>query len=341
MRHSHRIFRVKLRLLLLIFFAAQFTYAAPFLWVTDLNNRQVLVVDCATNTVVKTISSSEGSFASPNGIAITPDGQFAYIFNESSASLSVINTSTFQLVNQISLGVPASSINFVAISPNGAFAYTANGTANSVSAINIATGSVHTISGISGAKGVAFSLDSAFAYVVGSSAIFQINTSDFSITTPFTATLSAPQYITIAPNGRYAYVSNFISSNVVVLDLSNYATVATISLPSSNPIGIAISPDGGTIYVADSLGDRIFLIDALTNTLLPSLTYSAINPLAMLATPNGQSVYTLNRNGPLVSQPTASGSSSISVPGTSGSTYLSFTLLNIVQHAAARPSNQR
>lgn len=331
---------MKLPLLLLSFFAVQFAYASPFFWVTDLNNSQVLVIDIATNTVVKTITSSEGSFSTPNGIAFTPDGQFAYIFNEATTSVSVINTSTFQLVNQISLGVPASSVNFMAISPNGAFAYTANGTANSVCAIDVATGSVHTINGISFAQGVAFSSDSAFAYVVGSSAIFQINTSDFSVTTPFTATLSAPQYIAVAPNGNYAYVSNFFGSNVVVLDLSNYATVATISLPSSHPIGIAISPDGGTLYVADSQGDQILVIDALTNTPLPSLTYSAVNPLKLLVTPNGQSVYTLNRNGPLVSHPTASGGSSISVPGTSGSTYLSFALLNIVQHAAARPSNR-
>lgn len=332
---------MKLWLLFLSFFALRATYASPFFWITDSNNSQVLVVDVATNTVVRTITSSEGSFSQPNGIAITPDGQFAYIFNVSSSSISVINTSTFQLVSTISLSLPISSVNFIAVSPNGAFAYTANGTANSVCAINIATGSVHTITGISGANGVAFSSDSAFAYVTSSFAIYQIDTSDFSVTTPFTATLSDPRYITVAPNGNYAYVSNFFGPNVVVLDLSNYATVATISLPGSQPIGVTVSPDGGTVYVADSQGNQILLIDALTNTLLSSLTYSVADPLNMLATPKGQSVYTLNRNGPLVSKATASGSSSTSVPDTSGSTYLAFALIDIVQHAAAHPSNRR
>jgi hypothetical protein len=44
----------------------------------------------ATNTVTATVTSLSG----PQGVAVTPNGEYAYVTNEGSGTVSVINTST-------------------------------------------------------------------------------------------------------------------------------------------------------------------------------------------------------------------------------------------------------
>src|ERR1700677_2093765 len=58
------------------------------------NTTTVSVVSSTTNQVVATIPG----FSNPTGIAVTPNGQFAYVSNDSAATVSVINTATNQIV---------------------------------------------------------------------------------------------------------------------------------------------------------------------------------------------------------------------------------------------------
>ncbi|PHA20275.1 40-residue YVTN family beta-propeller, partial [Bacillus toyonensis] len=72
-------------------------------------------INTASNTVVATVPVGFG----PIGVAITPNGQFAYVTSTSSKSLYKINTVTNTVVATI-LSDPTHSI---AITPNGQFAY--------------------------------------------------------------------------------------------------------------------------------------------------------------------------------------------------------------------------
>jgi YVTN family beta-propeller protein/autotransporter-associated beta strand protein len=58
------------------------------------------VISAATNLVVATIPVG----APPFGIAITPEGNFAYVANDVSNNVSVINTTTNQVVDSIPVG---------------------------------------------------------------------------------------------------------------------------------------------------------------------------------------------------------------------------------------------
>ncbi|PEQ46184.1 YncE family protein, partial [Bacillus cereus] len=79
------------------------------------------------NTVTATIPV--GSF--PTGVAITPDGNFAYVTNL--GDVSVIDTST----NTVIATVPVGSSPFcVAITPDGNFAYVTNNIDDTVSVID-------------------------------------------------------------------------------------------------------------------------------------------------------------------------------------------------------------
>ena len=64
---------------------------------------------------------------------------FAYVTNELSSDVSVINTATNTVVATVPVGLAPIG---VAITPNGAFAYVANFSSNDVSVINTATNTV-------------------------------------------------------------------------------------------------------------------------------------------------------------------------------------------------------
>ncbi len=64
------------------------------------------MINTATNTVIATIPVG----TAPHGVAITPDGAFAYVGNEYSNTVSVIDTATNTLVD---------TVQGVAVAPEG------------------------------------------------------------------------------------------------------------------------------------------------------------------------------------------------------------------------------
>ena len=57
------------------------------------------VINTSTNEVVKTVTD----FGSPQGVAITPNGTYAYVTNDS-GTVSVIKTSTNTIVKTVRVG---------------------------------------------------------------------------------------------------------------------------------------------------------------------------------------------------------------------------------------------
>lgn len=101
------------------------------------------VVDISSNTIVATIALG----IQPSGIAITPNGQFAYVSNyhtlyngpnftdltASQGTVNIINIHTNKVISPtIKVGLSPAEI---AISPDGQFAYVTNYTSNTVSVI--------------------------------------------------------------------------------------------------------------------------------------------------------------------------------------------------------------
>ena len=80
---------------------------------------------------------------SRSGVAVTPDGKFAYVTNSFSNTVSVINVATNLVVGGTDCQVgDFSAARGVAITPDGKFVYVANTATNgfgTVSVINVAT----------------------------------------------------------------------------------------------------------------------------------------------------------------------------------------------------------
>jgi YVTN family beta-propeller protein len=79
---------------------------STLVYITDLDNSTVSVIDTATNTVTTTIPVGTG----PSGVAVTPDGATVYVANQFSSTVTVIDTAT----NTVTTTIPD-----VGVSPFG------------------------------------------------------------------------------------------------------------------------------------------------------------------------------------------------------------------------------
>ena len=110
-------------------------------YITLVNENAVAVISTSTNTVIDTDPEADGVQHipvgdRPRGIAISPDGQEAYVANAGDNTVSVINTATKTVVATIPVGDEPQG---VAFAPDGATAYVTNIEDNTVSVIDTAT----------------------------------------------------------------------------------------------------------------------------------------------------------------------------------------------------------
>ncbi len=66
--------------------------------------------------------------------------------------------------------------------------------------------------------------------------------------------------IALSPEGKTAYVANFFTANVSVVDLVAKAVAATIAV-GSGPNSVVMAPDGNTVYVTNFFSDTVSVID--------------------------------------------------------------------------------
>jgi YVTN family beta-propeller protein len=119
--------------------------AAQWVYATSPNANVVSVIDPAHDTVARTILTP----FSPGPIAVTPDGQHAYVVNDCSpadrtsgvpGSVTVLDLASNSVSTNISVGNCPNAI-VVGTTPNGVRAYVANNS-SSVSVIDVATNTV-------------------------------------------------------------------------------------------------------------------------------------------------------------------------------------------------------
>jgi YVTN family beta-propeller protein len=187
-----------------------------------------------------------GSTASPAEAA-----PFAYVANDGSGTVSVIDTAT----NTVVATVPVrNNPTGVAVTPDGAHAYVANLLSNNVSVIATATNKVVGTPIPVGTQPIAVAVtpDGTHAYVANavSNTVSVIATA----TNMVVATVAVganPTGVAIIPDGTHVYVANDGSNTVSVIDTATNMVVATVAAGTGGPTGVAITPDGKHAYVAN------------------------------------------------------------------------------------------
>jgi LPXTG-motif cell wall-anchored protein len=104
--------------------------------------------------------------------------------------------------------------------------------------------------------------------------------------------------VVLSPDGKTAYVPNYWSQDVSVVDLTSQTVTATIPLAGSL-FSIAISPDGTRLVVPNSIG-TVFIIDTATNSVTQTV---AVNdaPVYVAISPNSTTAYVTSANTPNLS----------------------------------------
>lgn len=112
-----------------------FLPAEPIAFIPSENTGQLNVIDTAHFKVIKTITLPEGS--RPMNVKVSPDGRRIYVSNGRAATVSVLDSHSYQLLSNIPVGTRAWGM---AVSPDGHYLYTANGPSNDVSVVDLTAG---------------------------------------------------------------------------------------------------------------------------------------------------------------------------------------------------------
>jgi len=207
------------------------------------NGTTVSVVSLVSNTIINTITVDQA----PAALAISPNGAFVYSINyvdgePNHGTMNVIQTSS----NTVTATIPGFSGPFgIAITPNGQYAYVTNFGSNNfypvgttVSVVNLSSNTiVASPLVVIQPSGVAITPDGRYAYVTnyntlygnpsnftdlvaGLGVITIIDTVTNTVVPPIIGVGLSPDYMAIAPNGRYGYVTNYTSNTVTVVALS-------------------------------------------------------------------------------------------------------------------------
>ncbi len=283
--------------------------AAPSAYVANAGG--VSVIDTATNQPKALGGGTEIALGTKlSGIAITPDGRFAYVANAVSGSVSVVDTATNEVVpvggvSAIRVGEGPKG---VAITPDGRFAYVADRGSNGVSVIDTATNEVVPVGGgaeIKVGKGpfaIAITPDGRFAYVADSDSdgVSVIDTATNEVRTvgglAEIPVATDPLSVAITPDGRFAYVAGGGGGVSVVETATN--EVKTEIQVAGEAEAVAITPDGRRAYVAEGVSNSVSVIDTATNTLMSVAGGGAIpvgvGPSAIAIAPGGRFAYVTN-----------------------------------------------
>lgn len=229
------------------------------LYVSDVENNRVSVIDVATRSVTGSIAVGK----SPYGMSMASNGRL-YVVSSDDGTVSVIDTRTNTVVGTpIRVGNSPTS---VAANESGTTIYVTNGNDDTVSVIDTATLRVTRIHVGNGPFGIA----------VSGSKIYVTNEFDNTVSVIDAATNTVVKTIgtgiaptAIAVRGDRAVITNSGSwsvgddGTVTVIDTTDDTVLATVAIGEA-PAGVVINADATLAYVTDVGGSTVTVIDLKT-----------------------------------------------------------------------------
>lgn len=237
--------------------------------------------------------------------SIASASSYAYISNMWSKNVSVIDTSTDEVIGSVNVGYYPLG---VVVNPAGTTVYVVN-EEGTVSIIDISTNNVIGTVEVGGLPyGIAVTPDGKKVFVTDNRNVSVIDTSTNNITATM-STGDTPLGAAVTPDGKKLYVANWGSQDVVaVIDTVTNKVVGTVNV-GYHPIGVAVSPDGTKVYVtnirkhfegeviidedSDFFIGTVSVIDTATDTVTATVQVEK-EPSGIAVSPSGTKVYVAN-----------------------------------------------
>jgi len=233
---------------------------------------------------------------------------FAYIANNTDATVSILDTASNTVSATITVGQQPYG---VAVNAMGSRVYVSNQTDKTISVIDTMDNSVSTIALANTPGGLAVNAAGTRLFVADNdgASLSVYDTATKSKLTTVSLGYNLPEGVAVGPatGGAYAvYVSCSGSNKVVVVDAndgtSSYAKSATEytvgSTANPGPMGLAVMPNGSKVYVANWTESSISVINTSTSgvsTIASGSGIAALSlPFGVAVSPDGLKVYVSN-----------------------------------------------
>ena len=233
--------------------------------------------------------------AVPTDVALSPQGDVAYVANQFSHGVGVVEVASGQQVAEI----PVTGDPFrVLVSADGMTVY-ATSNADKVFVINATTRSVaRSIAVGLDPNGLALSPGGEFLYVSGQTdgTLAKVNP----ITGQVVATVTvcgSPQEVVMSPAGDEVYVA-CLGGGLEVRRASDLGGITTIAAASEG-FGMAMSPDGAQLYVTQTLLGTIAVIGRVSRSLVTLIEVGG-NPRRVRFSKIGETAVVADENGAVV-----------------------------------------
>ncbi len=222
-----------------------------YLYVIARGADEVVVIDVKSKVIKARIKTG----IHPETMKITPDRRYMVVANNQDEYASVIDLSTNTEIAKPRVSDENSGASDVDITPDGRFAYITAIYTSEIAVIDLKSMErVSVIKGFPAPSAIAISPDGLLACVVNIAGNNRFRVSILETGTHkavgHIAVGQQPNYITLSPKGRLAFVSNYFSQTVSVIDIAKRSLIKDIKV-GQEPGDSALSPDGRFLFVAD------------------------------------------------------------------------------------------
>ncbi len=279
------------------------------------------IIVTATYSMAQTLTPAPGSPFStgdrPDGVAVSPDGNFLFVANNTGNTISVFSISANGVLSEIA-GSPF-AFHATAGAPyhlttnragNRLFVSGSNGleSFNIASDGSLSPTNVYT-TGLLWFEGLAVSPDDKYLFVVEHTNnwihAFDIEGSNFNLINFFPTGGTWSCAVAINPAGTYLFVSNYNSHNVTVFDIAGDGTLSQIagSPFATGPLapgGMAINPAGTLLFLCHIWSDEITVFSIAANGALSQIAGSPFlcddGPSGVAVSKSGNFLFVSNFN---------------------------------------------
>ena len=201
----------------------------------------------------------------PNDVAFNSAGSLAYVSNQFSQSISVIDVATNGTLPAISVtGDPLK----VFVAPGDSILWVATNR-DSVSAIRLATGGLITRINTSGAA-TGFAARDSLLWVatLAGGRVLEINMKTYGVVRTITLG-GVPQDLVLSTNGQELYVANE-AGPVQFITLAT-GVFTSVALPGGGGFGMALRPSNNLLYITSPGSGAIDVVNPVTRTVVRTI----------------------------------------------------------------------